>query len=72
MIKYIAYERDTPDVPRAWGEGETDLIARYQCEIALREKLIGKLESGCQEPFAQTHLYFIEPEPNGKEKKTCI
>ena len=70
MIKYIAYERDTPDVPRAWGEGETDLIARYQCEIALREKLIGKLESGCQEPFAQTHLYFIEPEPNGKEKKT--
>ena len=72
MIKYIAAERDTPDVPRVWGEGKTDLIARLQCEIALREKLIGKLESGCQEPFAQTHLYFIEPEPNGKEKKTCI
>ena len=68
MIKYIAAERDTPDVPRAWGEGKTDLIARYQCEIALREKLIGKLERGCQEPFAQTHLYFIEPEPNGKEE----
>ena len=31
MIKYIAVEKDTPDVPRAWGEGETDLIARYQC-----------------------------------------
>ena len=72
MIKYIAAERNTPDVPRAWGEGKTDTIARLQCEIALREKLIGKLESGCQEPFAQTHLYFIEPEPNGKEKKTCI
>jgi hypothetical protein len=39
MIKYIAYEKDTPDVPRAWGEGETDLIARYQCEIALRTHL---------------------------------
>ena len=42
MIKYIAAERDTPDVPRVWGEGKTDLIARLQCEIALREKLIGK------------------------------
>ena len=42
MIRYIAAERDTPDVPRAWGEGKTDLIARLQCEIALREKLIGK------------------------------
>ena len=67
MIKYIAAERDTPDVPRAWGEGETDLIARLQCEIALREKLIGKLERGCQEPFAQTHLYIIKPESNIKE-----
>jgi len=68
MIKYIAYERATPDIPRVWGEGKTDLIARYQCEIALREKLIGKLERGCQEPFAQTHLYFIEPEPNERRK----
>ena len=69
MIRYIAAERDTPDVPRAWGEGKTDLIARLQCEIALREKLIGKLERGCQEPFAQTHLYFIKPESNIKEDK---
>jgi hypothetical protein len=38
MIKYIAVEKDTPDIPRAWGEGKTDLIARYNCEIALREK----------------------------------
>jgi hypothetical protein len=67
MIKYIAAERDTPDVPRAWGEGKTDLIARLQCEIALREKLIGKLERGCQEPFAQTHRYFIESEAEFKK-----
>ncbi len=64
MIKYIAVEKETPDIPRAWGEGKTDLIARYQCEIALREKLIGKLETGCQEPFAMTHLYIIKLEPN--------
>ena len=64
MVKYIAVERTTPDVPRAWGEGDTDLIARYQCEIALREKLLGKIERGCQEVFAQTDLYIINPEPN--------
>jgi len=62
MIKYIAVEKDTPDVPRAWGEGKTDLVARYQCEIALREKLLGKIERGCQEGFAQTHLYIIKRE----------
>ena len=67
MIKYIAAERDTPDVPRAWGEGKTDLIARYQCEIALREKLIGKLERGCQEGFAHTSMYFIESETEFKK-----
>ena len=66
-IKYIAVEKDTPDVPRAWGEGETDLIARYQCEIALREKLLGKIKRGCQEGFAQTHLYIIK-EVNGNTK----
>ena len=60
MVTYIAVEKDTPDVARAWGEGETELIARYQCEIALREKLIGKLERGCQEGFAMTHLYIIK------------
>jgi len=62
MAKYIAAEKDTPDVPRAWGEGKTDLIARYQCEIALREKLLGKIERGCQEQYAQTHLYVIRKE----------
>ncbi len=60
--RYIAVEKDTPDVPRAWGEGKTDLIARYQCEIALREKLLGKIERGCQEQYAQTHLYVIRKE----------
>jgi len=68
MIRYIGVEKDTPNFPRVWGEGETHTEAKLQCEIALREKLIGKLERGCQEPFAQTHLYFIEPEPNGKEE----
>jgi len=68
MIKYIAVEKDTPNIPRAWGEGETDLIARYQCEIALREKLLGKIKRGCQEGFAQTHLYIIKPEPNIQPK----
>ena len=68
MIKYIAAERDTPDVPRAWGEGKTDLIARLQCEIALREKLIGKLERGCQEAFVNTNMYFIELETEHKRK----
>ena len=67
MIKYIAVEKATPDIPRVWGEGENDLVARYQCEIALREKLVGKIERGCQEAFAQTHLYIIKKEKkNGK------
>jgi len=61
-IKYIAVEKDTPDVPRARGEGKTDLIARLQCEIALREKLIGKFERGCTEGVCSTHRYFIESE----------
>ena len=40
MKRYIAVEKDTPDVPRVWGEGETDLIARYNCSI---ESIIKKL-----------------------------
>ena len=66
MIKYIAAERDTPDVPRVWGEGKTDLIARLQCEIALREKLIGKLERGCTEGVCTPLRYFIESEAEYK------
>ena len=62
MIRYVAVEKITPDVPRAWGDGETPAIARLQCEIAIREKLLGKIERGCQEGFAQTHLYIIKRE----------
>ena len=67
MIKYIAAERDTPDVPRVWGNGKTDLIARLQCEIALREKLIGKLERGCTERVCLPLRYFIESEAEFKK-----
>jgi hypothetical protein len=66
MIRYIAVEKATPDIPRVWGDGKTDLVARLQCEIALREKLVGKLERGCQEAFAQTHLYVIKQDKTGK------
>jgi len=67
LIKYIGAERNTPDIPRVWGEGKTDLIARLQCEIALREKLIGKLERGCTEGACATHRYFIESETEYKK-----
>ena len=67
MIRYIAAERDTPTVPRAQGEGKTDLIAKLQCEIALREKLIGKLERGCTEGVCHVHRYFIESETEFKK-----
>ena len=60
MIRYIAVELSTPDIPRVWGDGETKTIAKLQCEIALREKLLGKIERGCQEAFAQTDLYVIK------------
>ena len=59
-IKYIAVEKITPDVPRAWGEGKTDIEARLQCEIALREKLLGKLKRGCIINFINTDLYKIK------------
>jgi|TARA_Y100001951_G_scaffold79129_1_gene66857 hypothetical protein len=72
MIKYIAAERDTPDVPRVWGNGKTDLIARLQCEIALREKLIGKLERGCTEGVCSPHRYFIESETEYKKNNKGV
>ena len=43
MIRYIGVEKDTPDFPRVWGEGKTHTEARLNCEIALREKLLGKI-----------------------------
>tara|TARA_R110002050_G_scaffold110971_1_gene223810 strand:- start:79 stop:273 length:195 start_codon:yes stop_codon:yes gene_type:complete len=59
MIKYIAVEKNTPDIPRVWGEGKTDIEAQLQCEIALREKLLSKLERGCSVRFIDTDHYVI-------------
>jgi len=44
MYRYIGVEKDTPDFPRVWGEGKTHTEARLNCEIALREKLLGKID----------------------------
>ena len=27
-IRVVAYEKDSPDIPRAWGEGQTLAIAK--------------------------------------------
>tara|TARA_R110000824_G_scaffold13346_1_gene58198 strand:- start:56 stop:232 length:177 start_codon:yes stop_codon:yes gene_type:complete len=43
MIKYIAVQKDTPNFARAWGEAKTHEEAILQCEIAIREKYLGKL-----------------------------
>jgi hypothetical protein len=62
MIRYIGVEKDTPNFPRVWGEGETHTEAKLQCEIALREKLLSKLKRGCREDFAQPERYIIKEE----------
>jgi len=59
-IKVLAYEIDSPDIPRAWGEGKTLAIAQLNCEIAIRKKVINKLESGNR--FACVGNYFYERE----------
>ena len=46
MIRYVAVQEDTPNTARAWGEGETHDESRLQCEIAIREKYLGKLSRG--------------------------
>ena len=66
MYRYIGVEKDTPDFPRVWGEGKTHTEARLQCEIALREKLLGKIARGCSETLAQPERYIIKED---KEKK---
>ena len=48
MIKYIAVQTLTPDVPRAWGSGDTHDTARLNCEIAIREKYLGKYREDIQ------------------------
>ena len=60
MITYIAVEDDTPDCPRAWGKGETHLIAKLRCEIAIREKVLGKIGSSGNIPRALVDDYIIK------------
>jgi hypothetical protein len=62
MIKYIAVQHDTPDVPRAWGEGDTHEEARLQCEIAIREKYLGKLSRGYNGSLNIERMYKIKEE----------
>ena len=60
MIKYIAVQNDTPDVPRAWGEAQTHDEAVLQCEIAIREKYLGKLSRGYIGPLNINERYKIK------------
>ena len=46
LITYIAVDDNAPDYPRAWGQGKDHITAKLNCEIALRKKIIGKLERG--------------------------
>ena len=67
IITYIATDNNAPDFPRAWGQGETHLIAKLRCEIAIREKVLGKIErSGGRTPIDLGEDYGI------KEKKNKI
>jgi len=59
MIKYIAVQTLTPDVPRAWGSGDTHDTARLNCEIAIREKYLGKLSRGYTGPLDINKRYTI-------------
>ena len=60
MIRYVAVQQDTPDVARAWGEGETHDESRLQCEIAIREKYLGKLSRGYNGPISIDKRYKIK------------
>ena len=70
MIRYDAI--DKIGVPRVYGYGETNYEASIQCEIALREKLIGKLERGCTEGVCSPHRYFIESETEYKKNNKGV
>jgi|LUMR01.1.fsa_nt_gb hypothetical protein len=65
-IKVVAFEKDSPDIPRAWGEGQTLAIAELNCEIAIRKKVINKLQSGNR--FACVGNYFYTKEKQSTEK----
>ena len=59
MIRYIAVQHDTPNVPRAWGDAKTHDEAILQCEIAIREKYLGKLSRGYGGPLNIEKRYKI-------------
>ena len=56
-IRVVAYEKNSPDIPRAWGEGETLVIAELNCEIAIRKKVINKIESGSRTACVGRYFY---------------
>jgi len=67
LITYIATDSNAPDFPRAWGQGETHLVAKLRCEIAIRKKVLGKIErAGGQAPMDLVDDYVI------KEDKTFV
>jgi len=67
LITYIATDSNAPDFPRAWGQGETHLVAKLRCEIAIRKKVLGKIErAGGQTPTDLVDDYVI------KEDKTFV
>ena len=65
MIRYVAVQPDTPDVARAWGEGETHDESRLQCEIAIREKILGKLSRGYHGRTDVDKMYIIKDDNAG-------
>ena len=60
MIRYIAVQKDTPNAARAWGEAKTHDEAKLQCEIAIREKYLGKLSRGYNGPISIDKRYKIK------------
>ena len=60
MIRYIAVLKDTPNCARAWGEAKTHDEAKLQCEIAIREKYLGKLSRGYNGPISIEKRYKIK------------
>tara|TARA_R100001594_G_scaffold101925_1_gene136497 strand:- start:583 stop:840 length:258 start_codon:yes stop_codon:yes gene_type:complete len=69
IITYIATDNNAPDFPRAWGQGETHLIAKLRCEIAIREKVLGKIErSGGRTPIDLVEDYVIKEDKTFAER----
>jgi len=61
-ITYIAVDNNAPDFPRARGEGKNHLIAKLRCEIAIREKVISKIENSGNIPMDLVDDYIIKEE----------